>query len=314
MTRYIIRRLIHSIFIIWGVATLVFFGLRAIPGDPIIQILGEEYTPENAEALEKKLGLDRPIYIQYVRWMGDTMTGDFGESLTSNESVIDAIKTGLPKTASITLLSFSFALIIALPAGIIAALRRNTWLDYVSSLIAFFGVAMPAFWFGIILILIFAVRFNWLPAIGYSSLDEGFWPWLSHLILPSVAVGTGLAAILMRFIRTGLLEVLGSDYVRTARSKGLAERNVVIRHALRNSLIPIVTIIGIQLALLINGTVVIEIVFSIRGMGRILVGAIFDKNYPVAQGIILFTSVTFVMANLIVDIVYTWLDPRIRYD
>jgi peptide/nickel transport system permease protein len=314
MTRYIIRRLIHSIFIIWGVATLVFFGLRAIPGDPIIQILGEEYTPENAEALEKKLGLDRPIYIQYVRWMGDTMTGDFGESLTSNETVIDAIKTGLPKTASITLLSFSFALIIALPAGIIAALRRNTWLDYVSSLIAFFGVAMPAFWFGIILILIFAVRFNWLPAIGYSSLDEGFWPWLSHLILPSVAVGTGLAAILMRFIRTGLLEVLGSDYVRTARSKGLAERNVVIRHALRNSLIPIVTIIGIQLALLINGTVVIEIVFSIRGMGRILVGAIFDKNYPVAQGIILFTSVTFVMANLIVDIVYTWLDPRIRYD
>jgi peptide/nickel transport system permease protein len=314
MTRYIIRRLIHSVFIIWGVATLVFFGLRAIPGDPVIQILGEEYTPEAAEQLEKKLGLDEPIYVQYVTWMGDMLTGDMGQSIVSNETVTDAIKTGLPKTASITILSFTFSLMIAIPAGVLAALRRNTWLDYTSSLIAFFGVAMPGFWFGIILILVFAVRLNWLPAIGYSSLDEGLWAWFSHLILPSIAVGTGLAAILMRFVRTGLLEVMGSDYVRTARSKGLAERNVVIRHALRNSLIPIVTIAGIQLALLINGAVVIEIVFSIRGMGRILVGAIFDKDYPIAQGIILFTSVTFVIANLVVDIIYTFLDPRIRYD
>jgi peptide/nickel transport system permease protein len=308
------RRLVHSIFIIWGVATLVFFGLRAIPGDPIVQMLGEEYTPEAAARLEHKLGLDDPIYIQYFKWMGNILTGDLGQSIASNETVTDAIKTGLPKTASITILSFSFALFIAIPAGIIAALRRNTWLDYSASLVAFFGVAMPGFWFGIILILIFAVRLNWLPAIGYSSLDEGFWPWLKHLILPAVAVGTSLAAILMRFVRTGLLEVLGSDFIRTARAKGLAERNVVMRHALRNSLIPIVTITGIQLALLINGTVVIEIVFSIRGMGRILVGSIFDKDYPVAQGIILFTSVVFVMANLVVDIVYTFLDPRIRYD
>ena len=314
MTRYILRRLVHSVFIIWGVATLVFFGLRAIPGDPVVQLLGEEYTPEAAARIEDKLGLNEPVYVQYVKWMGNILTGDMGESIASNETVTDAIKTGLPKTASITLLSFGFALLISIPAGIIAALRRNTWLDYTSSLIAFFGVAMPGFWFGIILILIFAVRLGWLPAIGYEPLSEGFWPWLSHLILPSVAVGTSLAAILMRFVRTGLLEVMGSDYVRTARSKGLTERSVVIRHALRNSLIPIVTIAGIQLALLINGAVVIEIVFSIRGMGRILVGAIFDKDYPIAQGIILFTSVIFVMANLIVDIIYTFLDPRIRYD
>lgn len=314
MTRYILRRLVHSVFIIWGVATLVFFGLRAIPGDPIIQLLGEEYTPEAAERLEDKLGLNEPVYIQYVKWMGNIMTGDLGQSIASSETVTDAIKTGLPKTASITLLSFSFAISIAVPAGIIAALRRNTWLDYTSSLIAFFGVAMPGFWFGIILILIFAVRLNWLPAIGYKPLSDGLWPWFSHLILPSVAVGASLAAILMRFVRTGLLEVLGSDYIRTARSKGIAERNVIVRHALRNSLIPIVTIAGIQLALLINGAVVIEIVFSIRGMGRILVGAIFDKDYPIVQGIILFTSVIFVMANLVVDIIYTFLDPRIRYD
>jgi len=314
MTRYIMRRLVHSVFIIWGVATLVFFGLRAIPGDPVVQLLGEEYTPEAAARIEERLGLNEPVYIQYVKWMGNILTGDLGQSIASNETVTDAIKTGLPKTASITFLSFSFAVIIAIPAGIIAALRRNTWLDYTSSLIAFFGVAMPGFWFGIILILIFAVRLNWLPAIGYEPLSEGLWPWLSHLILPSVAVGASLAAILMRFVRTGLLEVLGSDYIRTARSKGLAERNVVVRHAMRNSLIPIITIAGIQLALLINGAVVIEIVFSIRGMGRILVGAIFDKDYPIAQGIILFTSVIFVMANLVVDIIYTFLDPRIRYD
>ena len=314
MTRYILRRLVHSIFIIWGVATLVFFGLRAIPGDPVVQLLGEEYTPEAAAELEAKLGLDEPVYVQYFKWMGNVITLDLGRSIASSESVTDAIKTGLPKTASITILSFTFAVVIAIPAGILAALRRNTWLDYGASLVAFAGVAMPSFWFGIILILVFAVRLQWLPAIGYSTLDEGFWPWLSHLILPSVAVGAGLAAILMRFVRTGLLEVMGSDYIRTARSKGLAERTVVIRHALRNSLIPIVTIAGIQLALLINGAVVIEIVFSIRGMGRILVGAIFDKDYPVAQGIILFTSVIFVMANLVVDIIYTFLDPRIQYD
>lgn len=314
LTTYILRRLVHSIFIIWGVATLVFFGLRAIPGDPVVQMLGEEYTPQAAANLERKLGLDEPIYVQYAKWMGSVLTLDLGQSISSNESVTDAMKSGLPKTLSITVLSFTFGVMIAIPAGIIAALRRNTWLDYGASLVAFFGVAMPGFWFGIILILVFAVRLGWLPAIGYEPLSEGFWPWFSHLILPAVAIGTGLAAILMRFVRTGLLEVLGSDYVRTARAKGLAERNVVLRHALRNSLIPIVTVIGIQLALLINGAVVIEIVFSIRGMGRILVGSIFDKNYPVAQGIILFTSVVFVMANLVVDIIYTFLDPRIRYD
>ena len=313
MTQYIIRRLIHSLFIVWGVATLVFFGLRAIPGDPVLQFLGPEYTPEAAEALERKLGLDEPIYVQYVKWMGNSIRGDFGDSIASGESVTDAIKTGMPKTMSIAVVSFTLAILIALPAGIIAALKRNSPIDYIVSVIAFLGVSMPAFWFGIILIILFAVRLGWFPAIGYEPISEGFWPWLKHLLLPGLAVGTGFSAILMRFVRAGLLEVLGSDYVRTARAKGLAERNVIIRHALRNALIPVVTIAGIQLALLLSGTVIIEIVFSIRGMGRILVGAIFDKDYPIVQGVILLISVIFVMANLVVDIVYTFLDPRIRY-
>jgi peptide/nickel transport system permease protein len=314
VTEYILRRLIQSVFIVWGCATLVFFMLRLIPGDPVVQMLGPEYTPEAANALRAKLGLDEPIYVQYVRWFGNILRGDLGDSITGSESVVDAIKTGLPKTLSLALVSFSIALLLAVPTGILAALRRNTWTDYLVSIVAFIGVSMPGFWFGIILIIVFSVRLDWLPAIGYAELTEdGFWPWLQRLILPGLAIGLSYAAILMRFVRAGLLDVLGSDYVRTARAKGLTERRVIARHALRNSLIPVVTVIGIQLALLLSGAVVIETVFSIRGLGRILVGAIFDRDYPIVQGVILLVAVIFVGANLIVDIVYTWLDPRIHY-
>ena len=314
MTQYIIRRLIQALVIIWGCATLVFFMLRMIPGDPVIQMLGPEYTPEAAAALRTKLGLDQPLHVQYVRWMGNVLRGDLGGSIASGETVAEAIASGLPKTLSLATLSFIIALVIALPAGIIAALKRNSAFDYVASVVAFVGVSMPSFWFGIILILIFAVHLQWLPAIGYSELTEdGFWPWLQRLILPSLAIGAAYSAILMRFVRAGLLEVLGSDYVRTARAKGVREQAVILRHALRNALIPVVTVIGIQLALLLSGTVVVETVFSIRGIGRILVGAIFDRDYPIVQGVILLIAVIFVLANLIVDIVYTFLDPRIHY-
>jgi peptide/nickel transport system permease protein len=314
MTQYLLRRLLHALLIIWGCATLVFFLLRLIPGDPVIQMLGPEYTPEAAALLRQKLGLDEPVHVQYVRWFGNILTGDFGTSIATGESVTGAIATGLPKTLSIALLSFLIALLIALPAGVLAALKRNTVFDYAASVVAFVGVSMPSFWFGIILVLIFAVRLGWLPSLGYAEIgEEGVWEWFKHLLLPSVAIGAGYAAILMRFVRAGLLEVMGSDYVRTARAKGLGERPVMVRHALRNALIPVVTVVGIQLALLLSGAVVIEIVFSIRGLGRILVGAIFDKDYPMVQGVILLVAVIFVLANLVVDIVYTFLDPRIHY-
>jgi peptide/nickel transport system permease protein len=314
VTAYILRRLVQSLFVIWGCATLVFFMLRMIPGDPVVQMLGPEYTPEAAAALRTKLGLDQPLQIQYVRWFGNVMRGDLGGSIASGETVAGAIASGLPKTLSLAGLSFLMALIIAVPAGIIAGLRRNGLFDYAASTIAFVGVSMPSFWFGIILILIFAVRLRWLPAIGYSEIaEDGVWEWFQRLILPSLAIAAGYAAILMRFVRAGLLEVLGSDFVRTARAKGVREQSVVVRHALRNSLIPVVTVIGIQLALILSGTVVIETVFSIRGLGRILVGAIFDRDYPIVQGVILLISVIFVLANLVVDVVYTFLDPRIRY-
>jgi peptide/nickel transport system permease protein len=313
--RYIIRRLIHAVFVIWGCATLVFFMLRMIPGDPVIQMLGPEYTPEAAVALRHKLGLDEPLLTQYVRWITNVARGDLGGSIASGETVADAIKSGVPKTASLTLVSFLIAVSIALPAGIIAALQRNKPVDYIASFIAFIGVSMPSFWFGIILILVFAVQLKWLPAIGYAEIaDKGVGEWLKRLILPGLAIGAGYAAILMRFVRAGLLEVLSSDYVRTARAKGVRERAVFVRHALRNALIPVVTVAGIQLALLLSGTVVTETVFSIRGLGRILVGAIFDRDYPIVQGVILLISVVFVLANLIVDVLYTFLDPRIRYE
>jgi len=312
--QYITRRLIHALFVIWGCATLVFFLLRMIPGDPVIQMLGPEYTPEAADALRRKLGLDEPLLAQYVKWIGNVLRGDLGGSIASGETVADAIKSGVPKTASLTLVSFLIAISIAIPAGIAAALRRNKPVDYIASVIAFIGVSMPSFWFGIILILIFAVRLKWLPAIGYSEIaEDGVGEWLKRLILPGLAIGAGYAAILMRFVRAGLLEVLTSDYVRTARAKGVREQSVVLRHALRNSLIPVVTVAGIQLALLLSGAVVVETVFSIRGLGRILVGAIFDRDYPIVQGVILLISVVFVLANLFVDILYTFLDPRIRY-
>ena len=315
MTQYILRRLIHSIIIVWGCATLVFFLIRAIPGDPVIQMLGAEYTPEAAAALRNKLGLDEPVLVQYFRWLGNIFQGDLGSSITGVETVRDAILSGLPKTMSIAGLSFLIATVIAIPTGVLAALKRNSFADFVVSLVAFLGVSMPSFWFGIILILIFAVRLDWLPSLGYASLTEdGFAEWLKHLILPSLAIGAGYAAILMRFVRAGLLEALNSDYVRTARAKGVSERRVVMIHAFRNSMIPVVTVAGIQVALLLSGTVVIETVFSIRGIGRLLVGAIFDKDYPMVQGVILLVAFIFVFANLFIDILYTMIDPRIRYD
>lgn len=314
MTQYILRRIIHSLFVIWGAATLVFFLLRMIPGDPVVQMLGPEYTPEAADALRRKLGLDEPLLTQYLTWFGNLLRGDLGGSIASGETVADAIKTGLPKTLSLSLVAFVIAVLIAVPAGILAALKRNTPVDYGVSILSLIGVSMPSFWFGIILILVFAVKLRWLPAVGYSPISEdGFVEWLRRLILPGLAVGAAYAAILMRFVRAGLLETLGSEYIRTARAKGLRPRQVVVSHALRASLVPVVTVAGIQLALLLSGAVVVETVFSIRGIGRILVGAIFDRDYPIVQGVILLIAVIFVLSNLVVDILYTFLDPRIRY-
>jgi len=313
MTQYIIRRLIYSIFIIWGCATIVFFMLRLVPGDPVSAMLGIEYTPQAAAQLRKNLGLDKPIYVQYVTWMGDVLHGDLGKSIDTRQPVTDQIVSAFPKTLSITILGFIFGAVVAVPMGLLAALKRDSVFDWVASISTFIGISLPTFWFGIVFILIFAVEFRWFPSVGYVSPSDGIWPWFKHLILPGLAAGVGEAAILMRFVRAGLLEVLGSDYVRTARAKGLPERRVIMSHAMRNSMIPVVTVAGLSLAGLLGGLVITETVFAISGIGRLLTTAIFAKDYPIVQGVILLITLFFVMANLIVDILYTFLDPRIRY-
>jgi peptide/nickel transport system permease protein len=313
MTRYIIRRLIYAAFIVWGCATVVFFLLRAVPGDPVANLLGREYTPEAAAQLRKNLGLDDPIYVQYFKWMGNMAQGDMGRSIATKEPVTTSISRALPKTLSIAILGFLIGISIAVPMGTLAALKRDSPLDYAASISTFVGISLPPFWFGIVFILIFAVKLGWFPSLGYVSLRDDPLLWLKHIILPSLAAGVGQAAILMRFVRAGLLEVMGSDYIRTARAKGLAERHVIMRHAMRTAMIPVVTVAGLSLAGLLGGLVITETVFSISGIGRLLVSAIFSKDYPIVQGIILLITLIFVLANLTVDIVYTFLDPRIRY-
>ncbi|MCG8353007.1 MAG: ABC transporter permease [Chloroflexales bacterium] len=312
MFNYIVKRIIQALLVIWAVVTLVFFLLRVVPGDPINAMLSS-VDPSAADAVRQRLGLDQPIYVQYLIWVGNLFRGDLGNSIYgSNTPVGQIIGAALPRTLSLAFLSFVVALIIAIPAGIISAVKRNSWLDHAVTSVAFLGLSMPDFWLAMLLILIFAVQLQWLPAIGYEPLSAGFWPWLSHLILPSIAAGTAFAAIIARMMRSAMLEVMKADYITVARSKGLSERGVVYRHALRNALIPVITVMGIAFALLMAGAVIIENVFAIQGLGRVLIQSILNRDYPVVQGAILVVSVIFVFINVLVDLVYPLVDPRIK--
>ena len=322
MTKYLIRRVLASFLVILGVATLVFFMLRAVPGDPFAAILAE-VDPSAAEELRAKMGLDRPVAVQYVLWIGRLLQGDMGTSLYgSHVSVTRIIREAIPRTLSLAALSAIVAIAIALPAGIISALRKNTWMDYLFTFFAFLGLSMPSFWLAILLIIVFSVNLGWLPAIGYKPLwtmtDTGleitFWPWLRNLNLPSVAIGTAFSAIIARMTRSAMLEVLNADYIKVAHAKGLRESVALYRHALRNALIPVITVMGIAFALLMSGTVIIENVFAIKGLGRVLIQGIINRDYPVVQGAILLVSTIFVFSNLLVDVLYTVIDPRIRYE
>jgi peptide/nickel transport system permease protein len=299
----------------WAVATLVFFMLRIVPGDPIAAMLFDVGDPAAADELRRKFGLDQPVYIQYFKWFGRLLVGDLGNSIYGSRiEVSRVIWEALPRTLSLTALSFLIALVIAIPAGLISALKRHSALDHAVTFVAFLGLSMPDFWIAILLIITFAANLHWLPAIGYSPISEGFWPWFSHLILPSIAIGTPFAAIMARMIRSSMLEVLRTEYMQVARSKGLLNLRLVMVHAFPNALIPVVTVMGIALALLLAGTIVVENVFSIKGLGRVLIQGILDRDYPIVQGAILVVSFIFVFANLLVDVLYTIIDPRIRYD
>jgi len=314
LTGYLVKRTAGALLVMFIVATLVFFMLRLVPGDPIAAMLADVGDPDAIEEIRRKLGLDQPAYVQYGKWLWHAAQGDLGNSIYGSRAPVGQMITeALPRTLSLATLSFFVAIIIAVPAGLIAATRKNTGLDYAVTFVAFLGLSMPDFWLAILLIIVFAANLHWLPAIGYVPLAEGFWPWFSHLILPAIAVGTAFSAIVARMIRSSMLEVLNADYMQVARSKGLSEYTLIMRHAFPNALIPVITVIGIAFALLMSGAVVVENVFAIKGLGRLLIQSILNRDYPVVQGSIVVVSAIFVFSNLLVDVLYTVVDPRIRY-
>lgn len=313
MRRYIVKRIFHGLFVMWLVATLLFFGLRALPGGPIKTMLGQDATPSAIRRLRNQLGLNDPLPVQYVDWMTDLLLLNLGKDITSREPVASMLLEAVPKTFSIGLIAILVGLTLGLATGIVSAVRKDDPVDYVSTVAAFLGLSVPAFFIGIVLAVVFAVELKLLPTFGYTPLKEGFVPWLQHLILPGIAVGLPYAAVVMRITRSSLLEVRGSTYMQTAHAKGLDGRTRLFKHALPNALLPVITVAGIQVAIVLVGSVTVELVFGIRGLGRLLVNSILARNYPVTQGTILVVAAVMISVNLVVDIVYTWIDPRIQY-
>ena len=299
---------------ILGVVSVVVFSLiHLTPGDPVRIMLREEADPATVATLRHQLGLDRPLPLQYLTWLGRAVQGELGRSIRTNQPVMDAIRQRAPVTLSLAMAALLVALAIGLPAGILAALRRNSVVDVTATLVAISGVSLPSFWLAVLLILVFSLTLGWLPPLGWVSPSRDLGAWARSLVLPSVTLGVAIAAVLMRMTRASLLEVLELEYVRTARAKGLPERRIVLGHALRNALIPVVTVVGLQAGALLGGAVITETIFALPGVGRLLVDAIFQRDFPIVQGVVLLLAVNFLVVNLLVDLTYAWLDPRIRY-
>jgi peptide/nickel transport system permease protein len=298
-----------------GVMSVIVFGIiRLIPGDPAVVLLGPEgASPEAVRALRKELGLDRPLLAQYVLWLERVARGDFGKSFMSKMPVSFLVKKSLPATLHLALAALVIALLISVPAGILAAVRPHSWIDNLCTSFALAGVAMPGFWLGIMLVLVFAVSLGWFPTSGYVPLEADPVASARSVLLPALALGVSLAAALSRFLRTGMLDVLGQDYVRTARAKGLRERTVVIHHAVRNGLLSVVTVLGLQMGQLLGGSIVIEQVFNWPGMGRLVLSAIQFRDYSIVQAVVLIVATGYVVISFVVDLLYVSLDPRIRY-
>jgi peptide/nickel transport system permease protein len=318
--RYFVQRVLQLIPVLILVSVAVFLIIRIIPGDPVLVMLGidpEErarISEEQYESLKHQLGYDRPIYVQYVNWVSRIVQGDMGLSLRSRRPIFEVIFERYPATLYLALTALLTGVLIAIPMGVIAAMRQNTSVDYAAMGFALWGIAVPNFWLALMLIVLFSLKLGWLPSIGYASPLENPWLFLQHVFLPAIVMGTDLAAPLTRYIRAEMLEQLTQDYVRTAWAKGLPARMVIVRHALKNSLIAAVTVIGLQTARLLGGSTIVETVFSWPGVGRLLIEGIYSRDYPIVQGAVLLIAVTFVFINLFVDIVYKWLDPRIKLE
>jgi peptide/nickel transport system permease protein len=313
MLAYIAKRLLATIPVMALVAIFVFALLRLTPGDPAAIIAGSAATTQDVAAIRVKLGLDQPLVAQFLVWLGNMARGDFGESFFFKKTVASLVADRIEPTLMLSLTTMALSIAIAVPLGVLAAYRQGTWIDRIVMGFSVLGFSVPVFVIGYLLIYVFAIELNWLPVQGYQSLRDGVAGCLLRLVLPSLTLSVIYVALIARITRTSVLEVLGEDYIRTARAKGLADRVVLMRHALRNAAVPIVTVIGIGVALLIGGVVVTESVFSIPGLGRLTVDAVLARDYPTVQAVILLFSFAYVLVNLLVDVSYTALDPRIRY-
>jgi peptide/nickel transport system permease protein len=314
LIQFIVRRILISLIVLLLVTMMVFASQRLLPGDPVRIWAGEEQDPESLTYLRHKYKLDQPIPMQYLTWLGLALQGDLGQSIRTGIEVRDEIVRRLPITIELSLLAMLIAVMIALPGGVISAVRKDTWWDYLSNSVALFGLSVPNFWLGIMLILWLAVQWHWLPASGYVSPLENLGENLRRMIMPAFVLGTGLSAVLMRQIRSSLLEVLKADYVRTARSKGLSEPPVITKHALRNALIPAVTVLGLQAGALFGGAIITEQVFVIPGFGKYSLDGVFSRDYAQVQAVVLVTALGYLLINLAVDIAYSIINPKIRIE
>ena len=314
MRRYVLRRVAAFVATLFFLSALVFVVVRVLPGDPATLILGVESNPETLARLRHAMGLDRPLALQYIDWLARAARGDLGTSIQYDLPVGRLILSRLPVTLPLALMAAALMVIIALPLGVYAATHHRRAGDYLAMLVSQLGIAVPAFWSGLLLILLFSVRLGWLRSGGFDGWSVGLWTGLKALLLPAIALGAFQAAVLVRATRSAVLEILREDYVRTARAKGLAELRVIRRHALRNAMIPIVTVMGIQLGQLVAGAIVLESVFALPGLGRLALGAISARDLPVVQGVTLFVAASIVFINFAVDLAYAALDPRIRYE
>lgn len=312
MKRYLYRRAGASLITLVLASMVVFAGVRALPGNMAVALSGENGSAAAIAAITKEYGLDKPIVIQYFDWVKQLLSGNLGISPQTGQSVVSEIAQRLPVTLEVTLLSILFGIVIGIPAGIYAALRRGKAADYASNSLAIFGLSIPSFWFGILLILLFSVRSHILPSSGYVSFFSSPIGNLKDMIMPVVVLGSGVAAILMRQMRSGMLETLRSDYVRTARAKGLPERAVIGKHALRNSVTAVVTIIGLQFGVLLSGVAVTEQVFLLPGIGQLTIDSVFQRDYPTLQALALLIAVSYIVINFLVDVAYSYLNPRVR--
>ncbi len=313
MSRYVVRRLLQAVVVMLGVSIVVFALVHLVPGDPIRTAMGTRFDQQTYELLRARHGFDEPLYVQYFTWLASAVTGDLGVSFRSGRPVTTVLLGRLPATLSLAFAAIVVALLIALPLGIVSAVRQGRASDYIATALSQVGISIPDFWMAIMFILLFSLTLGWLPATGYAPLSEDPLTWLRHVTMPAVTLGVVSGSVITRFVRSSMLEAMSQDYTQTARAKGLAERVVVRRHVIKNALIPVVTVTGLQLAFLLGGVIVVEFIFAWPGLGQLLLIAVQSRDYTVLQGAVLLFALIFLIINLVVDLLYAWLDPRIKY-